>query len=129
MARILIIDDDADLVHILTKALEAQGHQVASSGDPRGGLERARQFNPKLIILDYHMPGETGAHLFESFRRNTHTATTPILFMSGEATHEQLLAETADFAHTRFLPKPAHIADLQRVIREMLALPSTGGEK
>ncbi|MBI4425718.1 MAG: response regulator [Elusimicrobia bacterium] len=124
MGRILIVDDDADLVHILTKALENQGHELASSGDPRGGLERARQFKPDLIILDYHMPGETGAHLFESFRRNGSTARTPILFMSGEATQDQIIAETADFANTRFLPKPAHIADLQRVIREMLALAS-----
>jgi len=121
MARILIVDDDVDLVQILTKALEAQGHEMASAGDPRAGLERARQFNPELIILDYHMPGETGAHLYESFRRNKATAVTPILFMSGEATQEQIVEETADFSHTRFLAKPAHIADLQRFIREMLA--------
>lgn len=120
MARILIVDDDADLVQILTKALETHGHQVASAGEPRGGLEKARQFKPELIILDYHMPGETGAHLFESFRRNTATAKTPILFMSGEATQEQITEETVDFAHTRFLAKPAHISDIDKAINEML---------
>ena len=124
MARILIVDDDADLVQILTKALESHGHELASAGDPRSGLERARQFTPDLIILDYHMPGETGAHLFESFRRNKATASIPILFMSGEATQDQIIEETADFAHTRFLAKPAHIADLDRVIREMLGSPT-----
>ncbi|MBI4349445.1 MAG: response regulator [Elusimicrobia bacterium] len=121
MARILIVDDDADLVQILTKALESHGHQIASAGEPRSGLEKARQCKPELIILDYHMPGETGAHLFESFRRNSATSKTPILFMSGEATQEQIVEETADFANTRFLAKPAHIADLERVIQEMLA--------
>jgi DNA-binding response OmpR family regulator len=121
VARILIVDDDADLVQILSKALETHGHELASAGEPRTGLEKARQFKPELIILDYHMPGETGAHLFESFRRNRSTAQTPILFMSGEATQDQIVSETADFSHTRFLPKPAHIADLERVIKEMLA--------
>lgn len=122
VGKILIVDDDADLVQILTKALETHGHEVASASEPRGGLERARQFKPELIILDYHMPGETGAHLFESFRRNNATAKTPILFMSGEATQEQIVEETADFSHTRFLAKPAHIADLDRVINEMLGI-------
>ena len=117
----MIVDDDADLVQILTKALETHGHEVSSAGEPRAGLDMARRFKPELIILDYHMPGETGAHLFESFRRNTATAKTPILFMSGEATQEQISEETADFAHTRFLAKPAHIADLDRVIKEMLS--------
>ncbi|MBI5200420.1 MAG: response regulator [Elusimicrobia bacterium] len=121
MARILIVDDDTDLVQILTKALESHGHEIASANEPKSGLEKARQYKPELIILDYHMPGETGAHLFESFRRNSATAKTPILFMSGEATQEQIVEETADFAHTRFLAKPAHIADLERVIKEMMA--------
>ena len=120
MAKILIVDDDTDLVSILTKALEVAGYEVASANEPRSGLERARQAKPDLIILDFHMPGETGAHLFESFRRNGATATTPILFMSGEATQDEIQSQTADFANTRFLAKPAHIADLQRTIKEML---------
>ncbi len=118
---ILIVDDDIDLVQILTTALGAAGYKIASASDPKTGLEKARSTKPDLIILDYHMPGETGAHLFESFRRNGSTAKTPILFMSGEATEEQISSETADFANTRFLPKPAHIADLQKTIREMLS--------
>jgi len=121
MALILIVDDDADLVQILTRALEAGGYEVASAGEPRAGMQRAREVKPDLIILDYHMPGETGAHLFESFRRNSATKTTPILFMSGDASQEQIREETADFSNTRFLPKPAHIAELHKTLKEMLA--------
>lgn len=118
--RILIVDDDADLVNILTKALEAPGYEVHSAPEPVAGLNKARQIKPDLIILDYHMPGVTGAHLFESFRRNESTESTPIIFMSGDASRDQIRAEIAEDSNTRFMTKPAHIADLRTTIREML---------
>jgi DNA-binding response OmpR family regulator len=120
MARILIIDDDCDLVQILTYALRTAGHELSSAGDPASGMQTARQFKPDIILLDYHMPGNTGAHLFESLRRNSATAKTPILFMSGEATPALVLSEIADPSLSRFVAKPVHIADLERIIAQML---------
>ena len=121
MARVLIIDDDTDLVQLLKMALEPTGHVVESAGDPAEGLQQARAFHPEIILLDYHMPGNPGAHLFETFRRNQATATTPILFMSGEASPEQVLAEITDTANSRFIPKPVQLSELRRVIDDMLA--------
>jgi len=120
---ILIVDDDIDLVQILTKALEASGYEVHSAPEPAAGMKKAREVKPDLIILDYHMPGTTGAHLFESFRRNQATAKTPIIFMSGDATHEQIKSEITEDGRTRFLPKPTHIAELRKAIQEMLLCP------
>ena len=120
MPRILIVDDDVDLVQILTKALETSGYEVHSAPEPAAGLSKARQVTPDLIILDYHMPGTSGAHLFETFRRNQATRRTPILFMSGEATSEQIRGEIADDDATRFLGKPAHISEIRKTIQEML---------
>lgn len=121
VARILIVDDDTDLVQILAKALESEGYEVHSASEPAAGLDKARQVKPDLIILDYHMPGASGAHLFESFRRNTATAATPILFMSGEATSEQIRSEISEAGGTRFLTKPTRITELRVVVREMLS--------
>jgi CheY-like chemotaxis protein len=123
MARLLIVDDDDDLAQILTLSLKSLGHEVASANDPTAGLQMARQFKPDLILLDYHMPGATGAHLFEAFRRNSATAKTPILFMSGEASPAQVLSEVCDSALSRFIPKPVKLDVLQKSIEEMLAGP------
>jgi CheY-like chemotaxis protein len=84
-------------------------------------MQKSRKLNPDLIILDYHMPGNTGAHLFESLRRNNATMATPILFMSGEAQPDQILAEITDSEGSRFLPKPVPLEDFRKTIREMLA--------
>jgi DNA-binding response OmpR family regulator len=121
MARVLIIDDDASIVAILTEVLKHDGHQPESAGDPAEGMRKAREFKPELIILDYHMPGDTGAHLFESLRRNNATKTTPILFMSGEADPEHILSEISDSAGSRFLPKPVRLAEFRRTLGEMLS--------
>lgn len=121
--KILIVDDDNDLVAILTKALETVGYEVHSANEPVAGMNKARAVKPDLIILDYHMPGTTGAHLFESFRRNQATLSTPIIFMSGEAKSDDIRAEISEDGRTRFLSKPAHIADLRKTIQELLAVP------
>ena len=121
MARVLIIDDDSEIVSILSEILKHDGHTADSAGDPVEGMQKSRQFKPDLIILDYHMPGNTGAHLFESLRRNSATKLTPILFMSGEASPEHILSEISDTEASRFLPKPVSLADFRLAIGEMLA--------
>lgn len=121
MARVLIVDDDVDLVQIMTLALKAAGHEVRSAGEPTAGMDAARAFKPEIILLDYHMPGQTGAHLFEAFRRNQATAVTPIIFMSGEAAPDTIFGEVAEAEHARFIAKPVRMTELQKAIIEMLA--------
>ena len=121
MARVLIIDDDFEIIEIITEILKVEGHEVSSAGEPVEGMNMARKVKPELIILDYHMPGNTGSHLFESFRRNNATKATPILFMSGEADPAQIMAEISDTTGSRFLPKPVKLEEFRRTVREMLA--------
>ena len=121
MSRVLIIDDDFEIVSILTEILKLEGHEIHSAPEPVEGMQKARKLKADLIILDYHMPGTTGAHLYESLRRNNATKSTPILFMSGEADPAQIQAEISDAAGSRFLPKPVRLEDFRRAIRELLA--------
>ena len=120
MARILIVDDDFEIVSILSEILKRDGHSVDSAGEPVEGMRKARELKPDLIILDYHMPGSTGAHLFESLRRNQASKLTPILFMSGEASPDQILAEITDTEASQFLAKPVKLEDFRRVVAELL---------
>ena len=121
MARVLIIDDDFEIVGILTEILKHENHEVSSAGEPVSGMQMARKVKPDLIILDYHLPGNTGSHLFESLRRNNATKNTPILFMSGEADPAKIKSEVSDAGGARFLPKPLKLEEFRRNIREMLA--------
>ncbi|MFH1723056.1 MAG: response regulator [Elusimicrobiota bacterium] len=121
MARILIVDDERAVVDTLAEFLSGKGHEVVSAGDPIRGLQAARRFEPEIVLLDYHMPGDTGAHLFEAFRRNQKLKDIPILFMSGSKTEEELAAEVASREKTAYLMKPVRFDDLERTIDDLLA--------
>ena len=120
MAKVLIVDDDFEIVAILKEILKKDGHEVDSAVEPVDGMKKARALKPDLIILDYHMPGTTGAHLFESLRRNQASHETPIIFMSGEASPAQVLSEISDDAGSCFLAKPVPIDEFREAVREML---------
>ena len=120
MAKILIVDDDFSIVTLLEEILRREGHDVESSCEAVDGMKKARAFKPDLIILDFHMPGANGAHLFESLRRNQASRLTPILFMSGEASPEDILSEISDPEHSQFLAKPVHVEDFRNAVRGLL---------
>ena len=128
MAKVLIVDDDFTIVSLLTEVLQKDGHEVQSAGEPVEGMQKARAMRPDLIILDYHMPGTTGAHLFESLRRNLSHRLTPILFMSGEAQPEVILSEISDPQGSQFLAKPVHIADFRQAVKDLLEQGASGAE-
>lgn len=120
MAKILIVDDDFDLVSLVSDVLEKDGYQVEKAFEAAMGMKKARENRPDLIILDFHMPGSNGAHLFENLRRNASSALTPVIFMSGQASPDEIFSETCDSEGCRFLPKPVHLDDLRTAIHEML---------
>jgi CheY-like chemotaxis protein len=126
VAKILIVDDDFEIVSLLTEILKKEGHEITAAHEPVDGMTKARALKPDLVILDYHMPGSTGAHLFESLRRNQASRLTPILFMSGEARPEQILAEITDTENSQFLAKPVHLEEFRRVVAELLGEKRNG---
>jgi CheY-like chemotaxis protein len=67
--KILLVDDDRDLVHVLTVYLESRGYEVMSAYDARRGLEAVAERRPDLIVLDVMMPDATeGFHLVWNLR-------------------------------------------------------------
>ena len=109
---------------VLWRLFERLGYaiEMADDGDQALAMMERRRYG--LLITDYHMPGMTGAHLFESLRRNQATSRTPILFMSGEASGEDILKEIASPDGASFLAKPVRLEDFRRCVRELLASSS-----
>lgn len=78
LSKILIVDDETDLVSLLEKHLNKKGHKVLTAYDGQRGIELARE-NPDLIILDIMMPKIDG---FEVCRAIRNSVSCPILFLS-----------------------------------------------
>lgn len=80
MARILIIEDNADLAFGLRNNLEIEGYSVEVADDGTKGLMRARGGAPDLIILDLMMPGVDGYRILRTLREEGRK--TPVLILS-----------------------------------------------
>ena len=109
MARILLLNDEPDLVDVCRIVLESAGHHVEALTDPVAGLATARRMVPELIILDMVMPGMSGDQVIQLLRANPRTADVPVLLMSALADGEQMARR---LRVNGFLAKPFDADDL-----------------
>ncbi len=81
--KILIIDDDIDLVEAMRITLEGAGFEVLDAQDGLSGLELARKENPDLILLDVMMgTQDEGFHVAYQIRQDTHLKTIPVVMLT-----------------------------------------------
>ncbi len=82
MAKILIIDDDADIVEAMRLVLEKRGHKVDMAVDGNEGLAKARAGKPDAIILDVMMPGLDGFEVARELKGDSRTRDIAILMLT-----------------------------------------------
>lgn len=97
--RILIADDEPDILEIVSYNLGKEGYEVYTAKDGNEAIERAKQLNPDLIILDVMMPKKTGVEVCSILRSQSIFQETLIIFLtalSDEASHIKGLETGAD---------------------------------
>lgn len=70
-AKILVIDDEPNIVNLVTAYLKPEGYEVITAGDGLQGLKAARAFKPDLIVLDVMLPGIDGIEMLTRLRRES----------------------------------------------------------
>jgi len=81
-AKILLVDDEPDLVEIIQHQLELSGCEVITSANGKEGLERATNERPDLIVLDIKMPIMNGHDMLDGLRRNPDLRDTAVIMCS-----------------------------------------------
>jgi len=122
--RILIVDDEPDLLSVLHFGLEAAGFDVIEATDGEQGLELARKKNPNLIVLDLMLPRVDGYKVCRTLKFDERYRKIPIFILSarsGEADRRLALELGAD----AYITKPYDMKDLVGRIRERLDPPAT----
>lgn len=97
--RILIADDEPDILEIISYNLTKEGYEVYTAKDGAEALERAKQLHPELVILDIMMPKKTGIEVCEVLRSQSIFQDTLIIFLtalSDETSHVKGLETGAD---------------------------------
>ncbi len=84
-ARILVVDDEPDVVQLVAYNLTAADYEVATAGDGMEALKKARALLPNLIILDLMLPEIDGLEVCKLLRRDPNTASIPIIILTAKA--------------------------------------------
>ena len=85
-AKILLIDDDVDLVETTKTILESKPYEVIVAYDGDEGLQKAREENPDLIILDVIMPVKDGFTAAEQLKKDPQLSKIPVIMLTAFAT-------------------------------------------
>jgi DNA-binding response OmpR family regulator len=91
--RILLVDDDQEIVESMRIALESKGFQVLVSRDGNQGLAMADRENPDLVILDMMMPKRSGFLVLERLRRTRRVPIRVIMVTANEGSRHRAYAE------------------------------------
>jgi DNA-binding response OmpR family regulator len=82
-AKILIVDDDPDMVELLQLVLTEAGYSACTAMTGAEALAEAQRSSPNLVVLDLLLPEMNGFNVCESLRRNPATASVPIIMITG----------------------------------------------
>jgi CheY-like chemotaxis protein len=115
-ASVLVIDDDPDVRGFIVETLEEQGFRVREASDGRGGLAEIAREKPDLVVLDFIMPGLSGADVAKRIRASQPDQ--PILFVSG---YSETAAVKRAAPGAPLLTKPFRADALDKAVRGALA--------
>ncbi len=103
--RVMIVDDDQDLLNLYENILDDAGYSVRTADNAQNALNLLDQFQPELVLIDVKMPGCNGIELGRIIRQHEEFSSIPLLFMSAVAGMDVQLA-CARLANDEFINKP-----------------------
>lgn len=117
--RVLVVDDEPDLVLLCRLGLQASGHVVDIAMDGHEGLAMILEEAPDVVVLDFMMPGLDGLTVLERMRRSLpDPEAVPVVMLSAKGRPEDALRGLAAGA-TAYVTKPFSIDDLERLLSEV----------
>jgi DNA-binding response OmpR family regulator len=120
MAKVLIIDDDVQIVKLMTAYLQREEHEVVSANDGKQGLKQLQLQQFDLVITDIVMPEMDGLEVLNWLR---HQPNCPkVIAISGGSVrlNQDLMLKMARFSADKVMPKPVDCETLTATVRELL---------
>jgi len=121
--RVLLVDDEEDLVETLRIRLESEGFEVGTAGDGAAAIEQARLFRPDVVLLDTVMPGMDGWEACRRLKEDPATKKLPIIIFTANCTEASLNRAIAAGAD-RVIIKPFDPDELLKALKQAGHSPS-----
>ncbi len=123
-ARILLVEDDANLAFLIEDALRAEGYEVQSVGDGEKALTEFRLFQPELCLLDVMLPAKDGFELAFEIRKQNQQV--PILFLTARSLKEDRI-RGFQMGGDDYILKPFSMEELKLRVAVFLKRSRTSG--
>jgi len=117
--RILIIDDEPELVKAITVRFKASGYEVISADDGQQGLDKAEEIKPDLILLDIIMPKKDGYEVCKNLKSKPKTKDIPILILTA-AGQQGLKKRCMEAGADEVIKKPFETTELLELVNKFL---------
>ena len=122
-AKILVIDDEPDLVSTIKCRLEWCKFQVVTAGNGEDGLEKAASEKPDLILLDIDMPGMNGHEVLDCLRNCPDLRGIPVIMCTALCEAEDI-AKASSYGIVDYIAKPFDFSELVEKISNFLVSKS-----
>ncbi|NPV03815.1 MAG: phosphate regulon transcriptional regulator PhoB [Syntrophaceae bacterium] len=123
--RILIVDDEKDIVDLVAYNLEKEGYEVLKALDGEKALALVRAKRPDLVVLDLMLPGIQGLEVCKRLRRDAETAAVPIIMLTAKGEElDKILG--LEVGADDYVTKPFGVKELVARIRAVLRRSAAG---
>ncbi len=128
--KVLIIDDEADVIKYLTVVLKSNGFLPYSISSVKNAKAEVEKINPDLICLDIMMPEETGLSFYAKLKRDNNYRDIPVIIISGvvqagEFDFQSYLSDNSMPPPDHFLEKPINVEEFICTINKLIKTGSS----
>ena len=120
-AKVLIVEDDPDEQALMERYITSFGYNVQTAPDGDVALERVKDWEPDLVLLDLHLPNVPGMIVLREIRENPALTDLPILVISGDESEETAIVCLSSGAN-EFIHKPVRMSELTVKVQNALEL-------
>jgi two-component system alkaline phosphatase synthesis response regulator PhoP len=117
--KILVVDDEKDIVNLVSYNLEKEGFKVLKAYDGETALQMVQTRNPDLVILDLMLPGVQGLEVCKAIRKNPRSASLPIIMLTAKGDEvDRVLG--LEMGADDYVAKPFSVRELSARVRAIL---------
>ena len=117
--RVLVVDDDPQVLRLMRVNLELEGYDVVSAPDGEEALEAVLNERPDVVVCDVMMPGMDGLTVLRNLRSNPRTSKIPFVVVSAKAQRSDVKA-ALDMGADRYITKPFDPQELLDAVENLL---------
>lgn len=113
--KILILDDNQDILNVLQEALVSEGYEVDTLNNSENIIDTVQNHQPDLVLIDYLLSGINGGEYCHQIKTNASTSHLPVIMMSG---YPRVLESLGDYGSDAILTKPFDLNEVYELIKK-----------